>query len=151
MTGERLVRIGIVSFLLCAFAQSASSEFTAATAIDFLEAQANVYQSGTEESVEIFVTFLSDDIRDIHVAYGREFSGKDFFRKNMPIKAKSLLHYEREILDIMMGTNVAVVAYRENTKEQKSDGRVSEYSGRTIMVINFNDEGLVTVMRRYMD
>lgn len=145
----KILITSIVILLASAFA--AHADFTAKTAHDFVQAQATVYKTGTPESVEAFVAYMSDDVKDVHVAYGREFSGKDHFRKNMPGKAKALITYERQISDIMMGTNVAIVTYHEQTKEEKSDGRISEYSGRTIMVIDFDDAGLVTSMRRYMD
>jgi len=128
-----------------------AAEFTAQTAYEFLAAQAEVYKKGNAESVERFVSFLADDVQDIHVAYGREFTGKEHFRKNMPNKAKALISYEREVMQVVMGTQVAIVIYREETSEKKADGRINDYRGRTIAVLDFNDEGLITTIRRYQD
>ncbi len=130
---------------------TARADFTAKTAHEFMAAQTSVYKSGTARSVEKFVAFLSEDIRDIHVAYGREFKGKDFYRKNMPRKAKALAFYDRRVRQVTLGTNVAIIVFDEHSKEKKSDGRIKEYRGRTILVVDFNDKGLVTQMRRYQD
>ena len=129
----------------------AHAQFTAETAYSFLSAQAAVYREGSSESVEKFVAYMTNDVRDIHVTYGREFTGKDHFRKNMPEKAKALLSYDRQISQISMGTNVAVLIFHEQSRERKRDGEIRDYNGRTIMVIDFNDEGLITTLRRYQD
>ncbi len=148
---KRIAGLFALVIIAAASTMPACAEFTAETAHDFLQAQAAIYSDASEENVERFVAFMSDDITDVHFAYGREFSGKDHFRKNMPQKAAALLSYDCRISQIMMGTNVAVVAYHERTQEKKADGAIRNYSGRTIMVIEFNDDGLVTQLRRYQD
>ena len=128
-----------------------ASTFTAARAHDFLAAQTAVYQDGTSESLERFISFLSDDIKDIHVAYGREFVGKDHFRKNMPNKARALLSYVRQVTQVTLGTEVAIVVFQEQSSEKRPDGAIRDYSGRTIMVLEFNKDGLITEIKRYQD
>lgn len=127
------------------------AQVDAQTVQDFALAQAAIYNDPSSANVERFVAFMTEDIKDVHVAYGREFTGKDHFRRNMPNKAKALLSYERQILQVLVGSNVAVVVYREQSKEKKSDGEIRDYSGRTIMVLDVNDDGLITQMRRYQD
>lgn len=142
----------ILSLLFCvSYNTLAHAEFTTRTAYDFMAAQTNVYKTGTPENVEQFVAYLSDDIKDVHVAYNREFSGKDHFRENMPRKSKALISYEKQVSQIILGTNVAIIIYNEQTQENKRDGRVSNYKGRTIMVLDFDDNGLITQMKRYQD
>ena len=135
-------------FISCSNAQA---QFSTQTAYEFLEAQTAVYKNGSSNNIEKFVAFMTEDVKDFHVAYDREFSGKDFFRKNMPNKAKALISYEKQISQVILGTNVAVVIYHEQSKEKKRDGRIKSYDGRTLMVIEFNDDGLITQMRRYQD
>lgn len=147
---KRFVSIVFWALLLCS-SKITHADFDAKTVSEFLLTQAEVYASGSSESVERFVAFMSDDIKDYHFAYGREFSGKDFYRENMPKKAKALISYDREILQILMGTNVAVATFYETTEENKPNGSVNRYSGRTLMVIEFNNEGLITHLRRYQD
>lgn len=139
------------SIFLMMSCSTAHAQFNAQTVHDFLEAQTTVYQDGSEEDLDKFINYMADDIKDIHIAYGREFSGKEHFRKNMPIKAKALISYEKQISQIMLGTNVAIAIYHEQTKEKKRNGRISQYDGRSIIVIEFNDDDLITQMRRYQD
>jgi acylphosphatase len=129
----------------------ARAEFTAKTAYDFMAAQTAVYENGTSESVEKFLAYLSDDVKDIHVAYDREFSGKDHFRENMPKKSKALISYEMQVKQVIVGTNVAIIIFAVQAEEKKSDGRISNYNGGTVMVLDFDDDGLITQMKRYQD
>lgn len=129
----------------------ATPEFTVQTAYEFMAAQTKAYKSGDAEDIEAFVAFLADEVMDVHVAYNRQFSGKGHFRKNMPIKAKALIEYDKQVMQVILGTNVAVIVYSEQTRETKRDGRVNSYSGRTIMVVDFNEDGLITTIRRYQD
>jgi len=132
-------------------AVSVRSEVAIDNVYDFLSAQAAVYKEGSSASVERFVAFLAEDVKDFHVAYGREFSGKEHFRENMPRKAQALIEYERKISQVNVGTNVAIAIFHERSKERKQDGVVKDYDGRTIVVLDFNDEGLITQIRRYQD
>ncbi|NQV72709.1 hypothetical protein HQ496_06275 [bacterium] len=129
----------------------AYAQFNAETVHNFLDAQTEVYRTGSPESVERFVSYMSEDVKDFHVAFGREFSGKDFFRENMPRKSEVLISYEKRIGQITMGTNVAIAIYHEKSSEKKADGIIKDYEGRTIMVIDFDDQGLITAIRRYQD
>ncbi|MFK7955044.1 MAG: hypothetical protein AB8B96_03030 [Lysobacterales bacterium] len=136
---------------LVAVSTRVHAEVSIDTVHRFLDAQTQVYNNGSADSVEHFVAFMADDIKDYHFAYGREFSGKDFYRKNMPVKAEALMSYERKISQVTVGTGVAIATFFEVTKERKRDGKISDYQGRTIMVIEFNAEGLITQLRRYQD
>ena len=71
--------------------------------------------------MERFVSFLAEDVRDVHVAYGREFVGKDHFRKNMPNKAQAIQRYARQITQVTLGTQVAVVVFQEQSSEEESE------------------------------
>ena len=57
----------------------------------------------------------------------------------------------KEVIDsIVLGTNTAVVVVNENSKYYKND-RLKDYKGRTILLLEFDQDDLITHMRRYMD
>ena len=118
---------------------------------DFLDSQTAIYKNASENNIEYFLSFMDDEVKDIHVAYNRTFTGKEHFRKNMPNKAKALLSYERQISQVIIGNKVAIAIYHEQTKEKKKDGKINSYNGKTIVVLDFDDDGLITQMKRYQD
>ena len=102
------------------------------------------------DDVERYLAYMSDDITDYHAAYGVTLEGKDVFRRSFPEKARSSITYRIEVENVIVGSNVAVVEYKEAAKSKEGD-TITEFLARTIMVLEFEDTGLIKHMRRYLD
>jgi hypothetical protein len=54
------------------------------------------------------------------------------------------------IENIIIGTDTAIVVVNEDSKYYKND-KLKHYKGRTIFVLEFNQQDLIMKMSRYMD
>jgi ketosteroid isomerase-like protein len=103
-----------------------------------------------KEDLEGYLAFMSDDVVDYHAAYGRTFSGKEHFRKGIVKKSAAMISMVETIESIVLGSNTAVVVVNEDSKYHKN-GAIKHFKGRTILVLEFNEQGLISQMRRYLD
>lgn len=102
------------------------------------------------EDLEGYLAFMSDEVIDYHTAYGRSFTGKDHFQKGIVKKVASMVSTAKNIESIVLGTHTAVVLVEEDSKYYKN-GVLKHFKGRTILILEFNDQGLISQMRRYLD
>lgn len=102
------------------------------------------------EDLDAYLAFMADDVVDYHAVYGRTFSGKEHFRKGIVKKAASMISMVETIESIVLGSSTAVVVVNEDSKYHKN-GAVKHFKGRTILVLEFNEQGLISQMRRYLD
>jgi hypothetical protein len=102
------------------------------------------------EDLEYYLTFFTDDFTDHHIAYGVSFTGKDSLRKGIIRNSASMVSVVETIEDIVLGTDTAVVVVKEDSKYYKN-GKLKHFKGRNILVLEFDDQGLITQMRRYLD
>ena len=100
--------------------------------------------------VETYLAFLSEDLIDYHAAFNRTFSGKAHLRKGIVNKAASMVSISENIESIILGTDTAIVVVNEDSKYYKK-GELKYFKGRTILVLEFNQQGLISQMRRYLD
>lgn len=103
-----------------------------------------------KEDLERYLAFMSDEVIDYHAAYGRSFTGKDHFRKGIVKKVASMVSMAKNIEGIVLGTHTAVVIVEEDSKYYKN-GVLKHFKGRTILVLEFNNQDLISQMRRYLD
>ena len=116
-----------------------------------MAAHTALYQPGqTSQDIERFLSFMADDISDYHAAYGVTLKGKDVYRKSVPDKIKTAVSYAFEIGSLIIGKQTAVVAFKEHSVDKSGDKAVA-YEGRTLLVIEFNQQGKIGHLRRYMD
>lgn len=102
------------------------------------------------KELEYYLDFFTDDFTDHHIAYGVSFTGIDNLRKGIVRNSALMVSVVETIEDIVIGTNTAVVVVNEDSKYYKN-GKLKHFNGRNILVLEFNDKGLITQMRRYLD
>jgi ketosteroid isomerase-like protein len=102
------------------------------------------------KDLENYLAFFTDDFTDHHIAYGVSFSGKDKLKKGIIEKSASMVSLVETIEDIVLGTDTAVVVVNEDSKYYKN-GKLKHFKGRNILVLEFNAQGLIIQMRRYLD
>ena len=147
----RVHRVLVLAFVLIGSAHSAIAQASFQTVLDFIAAQEAVYQpEATSADIEYYLAYMVDEITDHHAAYGVTLEGKDVFRDNLPDKARSSITYRIEVEDVTIGSRVAVVTFVEESRS-RDGAEVVDFTGRTIMVLEFNETGLIQHMRRYLD
>ncbi|MEM8484377.1 MAG: nuclear transport factor 2 family protein [Bacteroidota bacterium] len=104
----------------------------------------------TAADVEAYLAFLTEDVSDVHVVYGVTLDGKEKIRSTHLESTRVKFEFRLGIESITMGTNVAIVEYIESSQYVRRDELV-DFTGRTILVMEFNDAGAVHHMRRYLD
>lgn len=124
---------------------------TEATIQAFVEASERARQPDmTDQDLEAFLAYLSDELVDFHAAYGRTFNGKDHLRNGIPRKAEAMKSLSFAVEDVVLGRQTAVFVLHE-TSEYLRDGELKQFTGRTIMLLEFDNDGLISHMRRYLD
>jgi ketosteroid isomerase-like protein len=143
----------IVCLVLCSLL-SISSAFASPTKSlvqAFVSAYEDVKQPEIKkEDLEHYFSYMSDDITDYHAAYGVTIKGKERKRKGILKKAQDMISFSMDIESIAIGSETAVVVVNEDSKYYK-DGKLKHFKGRTIVVLEFNEKGLIQHMRRYLD
>jgi hypothetical protein len=102
------------------------------------------------EDLEHYFSFMEDNITDYHAAYKVTIKGKDKKRQGIIKKASNMVSFSMEIESIILGSQSAVFVVNEDSKYYK-DEKLKHFKGRTIMVLEFNEKGLIKHMRRYLD
>ena len=103
-----------------------------------------------EEALAKYLSFFTDDFTNNHPSYGVSFTGKEHFRKGLINKGSSMVSVVESIENIIIGTDTAKVVVNEDSKYYKNN-KLKHYKGRTIFVLEFNEQGLIVKMSRYMD
>ncbi len=142
----------VLLILVCfVFANPVLAQVDAARVQAFVEAKEAAGQPNkTAADVEAYLAFLTEDISDAHVVYNVTLDGKEKIRSTLMTSNRVKFHFSLDIESITMGTNVAIVEYLEASQYVRRDELV-DFAGRTIMVVEFNDAGLIHHMRRYLD
>lgn len=104
----------------------------------------------TAAELEHYFSFMADDVTDFHAAYGVTIDGKDRPRTGMVTKARQRTSFSIDIEQIVMGSSTAVVTFDEDTEYYK-DGQLKHFQGRTILLLEFNDDDQIQHIRRYLD
>ena len=104
----------------------------------------------TDKDLDHYFSFMSDDIVDEHVAYRVISKGKDKPRKNLKAYALRTVSWTETIESIILGSETAVVAVITDSKYYKND-KLKHFVGRTLWVLEFNEQGLINYIRRYQD
>lgn len=104
----------------------------------------------TQDEVEAYLAFMADDLVDHHIAYARSFHGKAHLRGGIKQKAMSMVSISQSIESIVLGSSTAIVVVTEDSEYYK-DEKLKRFQGRTILVLEFDEDGLISQMRRYLD
>jgi len=149
-----LPKIRIIVCLFSFLLLSVSSVFAKPTkdlVQSFVSAYVAVKQPKVnKQDLEHYFSYMDDDITDFHAAYGVTIKGKDRKRKGILKKAQEMISFHMDIESITIGSETAVVVVNEDSKYYK-DEKLKHFKGRTIVVLEFNDKGLINHMRRYLD
>jgi hypothetical protein len=117
----------------------------------FVSASESARQHGAkDEALANYLSFFTDDFTDNHASYGVSFTGKEHHRKGLINKGSSMVSVVEAIENIIIGTDTAIVVVNEDSKYYKND-KLKHYKGRTIFVLEFNEQDLIVKMSRYMD
>jgi|GEM_PF-3313462 len=103
-----------------------------------------------QTDLENYFSYLADDLTDFHAAYGVTIKGKERKRQGMIKKAQDMVAFRMTIEDMIIGSQTAVVVVIEDSEYYKGE-QLKQFRGRTILLLEFNDEGLISHMRRYLD
>ena len=104
----------------------------------------------TDNDLDHYFSFMSDNIVDEHVAYRVKSEGKDKPRKNLKAYALRTVSWTETVESIILGSKTAVVSVITDSKYYKND-KLKHFVGRTIWVLEFNEQGLISYIRRYQD
>lgn len=118
----------------------------------FIEAKNQRQQpDSNKEDIDYFLSFLADEIKDEHVQFNVTVTSKDELRSGMVAKLEDKIYFSNiEILEIMIGRNVAFVKFKEHAKGQPSHmDKPIEYTAINIMSLEFNDLGKIKHIRRH--
>ena len=118
----------------------------------FIEAKNQRQQpDSNEEDIDYFLSFLADEFKDEHVKFNVTITSKDELRSGMIAKLEDKIYFSNiEILEIMIGSNVAFVKFKEHAKGQPSHmDKPFEYTAINIMSLEFNDLGKIKHIRRH--
>ncbi len=128
-----------------------SAKPTEALVRSFISAseQARQKQASTE-AINHYLSFFKADFTDHHPTYGVLFKGTENLKNGIISKGASMVSVEEVISDIVLGTDTAVVVVNEDSKYYKNE-RLKHFKGRTILVLEFDQDDLITNMRRYID
>ncbi len=121
-------------------------------AVAFIDAKNARQQPDSDaDDIEAFLALLADDFVDEHIKFGVTVTDKSELRNGMLLKLKDEVFYSRiDINQVMVGRNVAFVKYTESAKVKPTHlDKVVEYSSTSIVSLEFNDEGLITHIRRH--
>ena len=145
------MKITLLLFVCLCIVDSSFGQVDASRVHDFIRAKDVASQPQKSlEDVEAYLAFMTEDISDVHVAYSVTREGKDTIRRGLVESTRVKFHSSFQIESMSLGSDVAVVEYTEASQYVKDDELV-DFSGRTIIVLEFNDEGLISQMRRYLD
>lgn len=70
--------------------------------------------------------------------------------ENLVRKLPNNISFSVEVEDLIVGTSTAVVVLNGES-EYKKEGEYKRFAGRTIIVLEFDEQGLIKEMRRYLD
>ncbi|MFK8053326.1 MAG: nuclear transport factor 2 family protein [Woeseiaceae bacterium] len=127
------------------------AEPSAAFVSAFIAASEQARQpAATTEDLDAFLAFLADDVTDHHIAYARSFEGTAHLKKGIPQKVASMVSIAQDIESIILGSNTAVVVVNERSEYYRNE-TLRQYEGRTILILRFDEEGLINEIRRYLD
>lgn len=117
----------------------------------FIQAYSAKQQSNSNAAdVEHFLYFFADDFKDEHIKYNVIVSYKEIFRKGLMEKLRNKVYYHLvNIEDMMVGSNVVFLKIKIKAKVKPFlMDTVVEHTTGQIMLIEYNEDGLIKHLRR---
>ncbi|WP_372873114.1 nuclear transport factor 2 family protein [Shewanella sp.] len=118
----------------------------------FIEAKNQRQQpNSNEQDIDHFLSFLADDVKDEHIKFNVTVTSKEELRSGLVSKLKDKIYFSNiDILEIMVGRNVALVKFKEHAKGQPGHmDKPIEYTAVHIFSLEFNDHGKIKHIRRH--
>lgn len=110
--------------------------------------------NATEEDLEHYLSFLTDDVGNQHFPNApddsREPDGKDMMRKGMGRYLGVHTEYKAELIDYQYGFNAVSIKHKFSAKGKRADGSEFSYSKIALDVLEL-ENGKVSVIRRYSE
>lgn len=142
-------------YLICTSAVAAKplteSELKVLTQ-QFIEAKNQRQQpDSNEQDIDHFLSFLADEFKDEHIKFNVIVTSKNELRSGLVSKLEDKIYFSNiDILEIMVGRNVAFVKFKEHAKGQpRHMDKPIEYTAINILSLEFNDVGKITHIRRH--
>ncbi|MEM1175741.1 MAG: nuclear transport factor 2 family protein [Pseudomonadota bacterium] len=146
----------VIGMVLCASAAHAQDAFSAdrleQMAMAFIDAKnARQQPDSKTDDVDAFLALLSDDFVDEHIRFGVTVTDKNELRRGMLRKLEDEVFFSAiEVQQLMIGRNVVFVKYTETARVKPTHlDNVIEYSSISIVSLEFDDNGLITHIRRH--
>lgn len=142
----------IILFTLSISAQETDSQKLLKKTESFINAY-NCKQQPNSDSKDVdrFLSFFAADFVDEHIKYNVIVSNKEEFRKGLIDKLQNRIYYHKvSINDIMLGENVAFVKITIKAKVKPFHmDRIVEHISSQIMSIEYDQNGMITHLRRH--
>jgi hypothetical protein len=142
----------IILFTLSISAQESDSQKLLKKTKSFINAYSEKQQPNSNaQDVDRFLSFFADNFVDEHIKYNVIITNKEEFRKGMIDKLQNKVYYHKvSIDDIMIGANVAFVKITIKAKVKPFHmDRIVEHTSSQIMSIEYDQNGLITHLRRH--
>lgn len=139
-------------FLSNVYASGLSELELKAKATQFLQAkEAKQQPSTTEGDIDRFLSFFTQEFIDEHVKFNITVTDKTEFKQGLMNKMQDEIAYNKiEIGEMLIGANVVAVKFTESGKVKPSHlDKFIEYSVPHIMVMEFDEQGLIKHLRRH--
>ena len=121
-------------------------------ATKFVEAKnARQQPDTTVQDIDAFINLLADEFVDEHVKFRVAITEKSALREGMIAKMSDKIYYSSIVInEVMTGGNVAIIKMTESGKVRPSHlDKDITYSSVNIVTLEFNDDKLITHIRRH--
>lgn len=121
-------------------------------ATKFVEAKNAQQQPDTTiQDIDAFINLIADEFVDEHVKFKVTITEKSALRKGLIAKMSDKIYYSSIVInEIMTGENVAIIKMTESGKVRPNHlDKDITYSSVNIVTLEFNDDKLITHIRRH--
>ena len=119
---------------------------------DFVKAIDARQQPDTKiEDIDHYISLLADNFIDEHIKYKFTYTDKVKLREDMIAKMSSEIIFSAiKIDEMIIGSNATFIKMTETIKGKPSHlNKIVEYTKTNVLSVEFNDQGLITHIRRH--
>lgn len=119
---------------------------------DFVKAIDARQQPDTKiEDIDHYISLLADNFIDEHIKYKFTYTDKVKLREDMIAKMSGEIIFSAiKIDEMIIGSNATFIKMTETIKGKPSHlNKIVEYTKTNVLSVEFNDQGLITHIRRH--
>ncbi|WP_100644707.1 hypothetical protein [Alteromonas facilis] len=136
----------IAVMLLCTGAASAQ-EYTFDA---FVEAYNAAFQpNASVDTINKYLDFYAEDVEDVHPPYNVTMNGREKLFDGIHSYTKRMKRYHAFATKLYWSDYVAAVILYEDSEYLKS-GSLKQYRGKTVLFMEFNEQGRIKHIRRHV-